>query len=82
MEKWILNNAAEVGVDLADFELPNDLNTLREQSKKMTTKNDQRFKNLFKELKRKEASGIMILQDWVSYLKENNYNANVDYFKD
>ena len=81
MEKWILNNAAEVGVDLADFELPNDLNTLREQSKKMTTKNDQRFKNLFKELKRKEASGIMILQDWVSYLKENNYNADVNYFK-
>lgn len=82
MEKWILNNAAEVGLNLGDFELSNDLNELRIQSKKMTTKQDPRFKKLFRELKRKEASGVMILYDWISYLKENNYAANMDYFKD
>lgn len=82
MEMWILNNAAEVSVDLTSFELPNDLNKLRDQAKKMTTKQDQRFKNLFRELKRREASGVMILQDWLVYLKENNYNVDVDYFKD
>jgi hypothetical protein len=81
MEKWILNNAAEVGVDLSHFELPNDLNKLREQSKKITTKQDPRFKNLFRELKRKEASGVMILHNWISYLKENNYKADMAYFK-
>ncbi len=81
MERWILNNAAEVGVDLVDFELSNDLNKLRELSKKMTTKKDTRFKNLFGELRRKEASGVRILQKWVSYLKENPYNADLDYIK-
>jgi hypothetical protein len=82
MEKWILSNAAEVGIDLIDFDLSNDLNQLRTQSKKMTTKHDPRFKNLFRELKRKEASGVMILQQWISYLKDNNYAADMNYFKD
>ena len=81
MEKWILNNAEEVGVDLNDFDLSNDLNQLRKMSKKMTTKQDIRFKKLFKELMLKEASGIIILQNWISYLIEKNFAAEVDYFK-
>ena len=58
VERWILTNAAEVGVDLADFALSNDLKELMKASKKMTSKRDDRFRRLFKELKKREASGV------------------------
>ena len=81
MERFILTNAEEVGIDLKEYGLSSDLTTLCKMAKKVDSKEDVKFKRLFKDLKKKGASGIIKLADWVSYLKENNYNANLDYFK-
>ena len=81
MEKWILNNAAEVGINLEDYNLPSDLVSLCQITKKVTSKDDAKFKPLFKDLKKKEASGVVKLADWIRYLKETNFHADMNYFK-
>jgi hypothetical protein len=81
VEKWILRNAEEVDVTLSDFNLPNELEQFKMISKKRTSREDPNLKNLFKELKRKEASGIMTLSKWVTYLKKENYKVDIDFFK-
>ena len=82
MEKFILTNAEEVGIDLKEYGLSSDLTTLRKMAKKIDSKDDVKFKRLFKDLKKNGASGVVKLADWVAYLKEKNYNADIDYFKD
>ena len=82
MERFILTNAEEVGIDLKEYGLSSDLTTLCKMAKKIDSKDDVKFKRLFKDLKKKGASGVLKLADWVTYLKENNYNADLEYFKD
>jgi hypothetical protein len=81
VEKWILRNAEEVDVTLSDFNLPNELEQLKIITKKRTSREDPNLKNLFKELKRKEARGVMTLSKWVTYLKEENYKVDSAFFK-
>ena len=82
IEKWLIQNAKEVGINLTDYGLSEDLTTLCKISKKIDSKKDVRFKQLFKDLRKREASGVVKLADWITYLKENNYTADMDYFKD
>ena len=82
MERFILTNAEEVGIDLKEYGLSSDLTTLCKMAKKIDSKDDAKFKRLFKDLKKKGASGVVKLADWVTYLKENNYNTDLEYFKD
>ena len=82
MEKWIVENAEEVGIDLSDYGLPNDFNELRRYSKSVKTKKDDRFKRLFKEMKNQNASGVLLLSKWVKYLKQHPYNADLNFFKE
>ena len=81
VEKWLIQNAEEVGIDLNDYGLSADLTTLCKMAKKVDSKNDVKFKRLFKDLKKKEASGVVKLADWIRYLKETNFNADMNYFK-
>ena len=81
MEKWIMHNAEEVGVNLSDYDLPNDFEMLKKQSKSTKTKKDDRFRRLFKALKKQEASGVMLLMAWINYLKEHPYDADLDFFR-
>lgn len=78
MEKFIIDNAANIGVSLNDFDLPTDINLLKKESKTINSKNDIRFKSLFKFLKNNNAEEIQRLASWIAYLKEKNYNANID----
>lgn len=78
MEKWILQNAASVGISLSDFDLPDNFEALKKVSKRVTTKKDDRFKRLFKTLLRERASGIMLLRKWITHLKSNPYEVDLD----
>jgi hypothetical protein len=80
MEKWIIFQAAEVGIDLATYGLPDDFNELKHCSKTLKTKKDDRFKRLFKALIKEKATGVVLLAQWITYLKAHPYNADLDFF--
>jgi len=82
IEKWIINNAEKAGVSLDEFGLPSDLKELTKKTKKITSKNDDVFKNLFRELKKHNVKNMDILTEWIKYLKENSYNANLNEMKE
>ena len=77
MERFILKNVLECNLSLQDFNLPSDFDLLKKESKKTTSKNDQRFKLLFKSLVRNEATEILRLSEWIKYLKDKNYQADL-----
>ena len=41
-----------------------------------------RFKRLFKELKNQNASGVLLLSKWVTYLKLHPYDVDLNFFKE
>jgi hypothetical protein len=81
MEKFMINSAKEVGLNLNDFGLSSELNELKKQAKSTTSKEDIRFKKLVKELVRNSATDIKRLQSWVSYLKTNRHKVVIDDLK-
>ncbi len=80
MEKWIIQNAEAVGIDMLDFGLPNDFNELKRYSKSVKSKKDDHFKRLFKALKKQNATGVLLLSKWITYLKAHPYDADLDFF--
>jgi hypothetical protein len=82
VEKWIINNADEVGINLKEFDLPHDFSALQKETKVFTSNKDDRFRRLFKKLRKEKASGILLLSKWVDYLKNNPYDVNLDFFKE
>lgn len=73
MDKFILDCAKEQMVNVSDFDLPVELDAFRNQAKTVGSKNDERFKRLFKQLKNNPE--ITILRLVLNYLKSNQYNA-------
>jgi len=78
IERFILKSAEEVGVDLSLFGLPSDFEELKRITKRQTSKLNPALRNLFNELKNKNASQIVTLSNWISYLKENTYNSEIE----
>lgn len=54
---------------------------LVKMSKSVSSKEDQRFVSLFKEMKRKKVKPMVQLQQWLEYLKVNKYNADINQLK-
>lgn len=81
MERFIMANAVAAGIALTDFDLPSDFELLKRESKKINSKNDQRFKRLFRSLYQNGAPGILKLASWVKYLKDSNYHVDLAAFK-
>lgn len=83
MEKWILNTAKSSGLSLPDFGLPADLDKLCDLTK--TAKGDkedpnvQKFGSLFRALRQSNPPSITILKFWITYLKANPYQADLNY---
>ncbi|ULT23543.1 hypothetical protein KUH03_30885 [Sphingobacterium sp. E70] len=78
VEGFILKAIEEVGLDLEDFNLPKDFEDFRKLSKSIDSKYDKRFKALFRQLHSLGASEILKLSAWIDYLKDNNYQADID----
>jgi uncharacterized protein YbjQ (UPF0145 family) len=78
VESWIIMNSNAVRLSLEDYGLPSDLKQLTKMSKKVTSKNHVAFRNLFKDLKKMEANGIITLRSWINYLKENTYHSTIE----
>lgn len=78
MEKWILKQADNEMINLNDFNIPTDLKGLIKKTKaEITSKYDADFKRLFLHLLSVENKNILLLQQWIEYLKAYNYQAQV-----
>lgn len=75
MERFIFNCLAECGISPEDFELPADLELFRKESKTTNSKDDDRFRRLFKALRNAQAVDIIRLLNLITYLKNKNYTA-------
>lgn len=77
MERWIFNSLEELGLDIEEYGFPNDMKAFCKITKTATSEekdpNSAAFKTLFKDIK--EAKAAIVLAFWVSYLRDNNYEA-------
>jgi hypothetical protein len=75
MERFIFKCLEDTGLSPADFELPEDLELFRKESKTTNSKDEDRFRRLFKALRNAGAGDILRLSAIIKYLKEYNYKA-------
>ncbi len=68
IERMIFWNAAAVGIDIADYDLPSDFEAFKKISKTQTSHKDSRFKRLFKALKTAQAADFKNPEAWIKYL--------------
>lgn len=81
IEKFILTNAEQANIKLEDYDLPSDLDALKKLSKQIRSKDDQRFKQLFKAIQKAGSRDFHLIASWVNYLKENPYKADIRQLK-
>jgi hypothetical protein len=82
IERFILESCSEVDIDLSDYGLTNDLEGLKQKTKKQTSKKDPQLIKLFKELKNRNAEQVVTLSKWINYLKENNFHSQIEEIKE
>jgi hypothetical protein len=82
IERFILESCAEVDIDLSDYGLKNDLEGLKQKTKKQTSKKDPQLIKLFKELMNRNAPQVVTLSEWIYYLKENNFHSQIEEIKE
>ncbi len=81
VEIWILKVCEEIGIDLREYGLPNELRELKRITKGLTTIKDERFIKLFKRMKESENEKVRKLIHWVSLLKKDNYQVDINELK-
>lgn len=81
IEEWIIKTCREVSIKLVKYGIPESLLELKKETKSVTSKTDRRFIQLFKALTQSESKGVVQLKEWLKYLKENKYNADVNQLK-
>lgn len=74
-EVFLLHAAEELGIHLSDFGLPEDLEALKQYTKKVDAKNSSLFTSLFLVLK--EASTVKTMNKIFDYLLANKYSADI-----
>ena len=79
VEGFILAAVSELSIDLCEYDIPDNLDDMRKETKQVDAKSSQKYRKLFKRLK--SASEFQKLTRIISYLKEANYNAQEDVLK-
>ena len=75
-EDFILKNAEKCNIQLAEYDLPSDLEGLKKITKHINLLKDAeiKFKKLFSALKQNKNSDFCTLAQWIELFKENPYN--------
>ena len=73
IERFILFAVEELGVKMSDYGLPDDLDKLKDLTKTVAAKEDEKFERLFKKIRK--ASNIACLDKVLQYLLSNKYTA-------
>ena len=74
MDQFILDCAAEQGINLEDYGLPSELEAFTKVTKDVKAKNDYRFKSLFGALENNNE--IIKLRAVLNYLNVNQYKCD------
>lgn len=77
MERFILHNANKAGVNIEDFGLPSDFDRFRKTTKTVNSKKDERFKQLFRELRRHNLADLELLSTIINYLVAHPYDSDI-----
>lgn len=78
IEKWIINECDKGAINLADYDLPVRFDDLK-KLKGFAQRSDDRFRKLFWEmLQNDDCDEIIELKRWLKFLKENNYNTDLE----
>ena len=65
---------------LGAYNLPHDYSELQNHTKVKTSSKDENFKDLFRALKKQKATGVLLLDKWITYLKAHPYDADLSFF--
>lgn len=79
VDRFILKCAEEVEFNMEQLGFSSDLKSFTEQTKRVSSKEDATFKNLFQEIKK--ANEMVILKKALKYLKENKYQSDPERLK-
>lgn len=79
MDGFLLKCAEELGISMEEYGYTSCLKEFTSITKSVTSKNDSALKKLFKALD--NASEMIVLKEWLEYLKKNQYKCNVDELK-
>jgi hypothetical protein len=82
IESFILENVKLAEINLQDFDLPSDFNAFKKSTKETRSKNDDKFKRLFKAINNAGSREFNLLASWIRHLKDNPYKVDFDYLKD
>jgi len=79
-EDFILKNAQKCNIELSEYNLPSDLDGLKERTKhiKSLKEAETEFKKLFNALKQNKNSDFHKLAQWIELFKTNPYNLNIE----
>lgn len=81
MERFILFNANQAGINLGDFGLPADFEQFKKVSKTVNSKKDERFKQLFRRIRQQNLPDFELLAGFIRYLLAHPYNADIPTLK-
>lgn len=80
VDKFVLDCAEKQNVDVGDYGLPKELKRFTDESKRVSSNSDPRFKSLFAAIKNN--SEIHSLKMALKYLCENQYSSDNAYLKE
>lgn len=80
VDKFVLDCAEEQKVDVKDFGLPSELKRFTDESKRVSSNSDPRFKSLFAAIKNN--GEIYSLKMTLKYLCENQYSSDSVYLRE
>ena len=78
IEKWILSICRDSVIVINEYGLPEAWIDLAKVTKSVSSKKDQRFIRLFKEMRKREVKPVLQLKNWLEYLKVNKYNVDIN----
>ncbi len=78
IERFIMDAVSIVNFQLDKYNLPSTFEELKKVSKSVNSKEDHRFKKLFRDLKKTGVTELSTLANWIEHLKSNRYNLNLD----
>jgi len=81
IEKWILNAADEIELNIEKIGLPRDLKQLKKITKNDAASENELLKDLCTRLIMGNGRTITILSSWLNYLYEHNRNADINVLK-
>ncbi|MBS1916631.1 MAG: hypothetical protein JST87_10135 [Bacteroidetes bacterium] len=81
LERWILSVCEEANINIEDYGLPNNMERLKKITKSELADETLELRNLCNALVSSESSTISRFARWISYLKENKYQTDINELK-